>query len=217
MRWAAGVAALALAVLAPPAAGKGLELALSADPPSPRVGQQVEIALRGVPEQPLTQPCRDMRVIVVAPGTPVRRALRSLEGGAESRRIGRWAAFRLASLRSTGELRWTGRLRPNRPGNWTLAVPNWCAKGYVLPEGVERLELNVRPAERRRLALASVIPASPITSKASPATNSAGGRDAGPDRQLPATAGRRAGGAGGNDQPLDRWTASGAAGVSRCL
>ncbi len=87
-----------------------------------------------------------MRVVVVAPGVSVRRALRSLEGGVASRRIGRWDAFRLASLRSVGELSWTGRLRPNRAGRWTLVVPNWCAAGYVLPEGVRRLDLDVRSA-----------------------------------------------------------------------
>ena len=144
----AGVAVLCLAVLAPPAAGKGLDLSLRADQRSPSVGRQVEITLRGSAEGSPTETCRGMRVVVVAPGVSVRRALRSLEGGVESRRLGRWGAFRLGSLRSTGELRWTGTLRPNRPGRWTLVVPNWCAPGFVLPEGVTRLELDVRPADR---------------------------------------------------------------------
>jgi hypothetical protein len=144
----AGVAAICLAVLAPAAAGKGLDLSLRADQRSPSVGQQVEISLRGSAEGSPTQTCRGMRVVVVAPGVSVRRALRSLEGGVESRRIGRWNAFRLGSLRSAGELRWTGTLRPNRPGRWTLVVPNWCAPGFVLPQGVTRLKLEVRPTDR---------------------------------------------------------------------
>jgi hypothetical protein len=135
---------VALAATAPLAAGKGLDLTLETDPGSPAVGERVEVTLRGVADEALTQPCRGMRIVVVAPGVSVTRALRSLEGGVESRRIGRWDAFRLASLRSVGELRWTGRLRPNRPGRWTLVVPNWCAQGYVLPQGATRHHFDVR-------------------------------------------------------------------------
>src|SRR5690606_3883189 len=91
-----------------------------------------------------TGPCRRMRIVVVAPGVSVRKALRSLEGGLQSRRIGEWDAFRLASLRSTARLRWSGKLRPNRPGRWTLIVPSWCSAGYVLPHGAERLDVGVR-------------------------------------------------------------------------
>jgi hypothetical protein len=148
MKQAVAVVAAGLAVLAPPAAGKGLDLSLRADVSRPSVGQEVKVTLTGVADPELTQPCRRMRVVVVAPGVSVKRALRSLEGGVRSRRIGRWDAFRLASLRSVGELRWKGTFRPGRPGRWTLVVPNWCAAGYVLPEGVERLELDVRPAAR---------------------------------------------------------------------
>jgi len=148
MKRGAGIALLCLAVMAPFAAGKGLDLSLRSDHRSPSVGQRVEISLQGIADETMTQPCRRMRVVVVAPGVSVTRALRSLEGRAESRRIGRWGAFRLASLRSVGELRWAGRLRPNRAGRWTLIVPNWCAAGYVLPRGVERLHLDVRPATR---------------------------------------------------------------------
>ena len=144
------VAALAAAAaMAPSAAAKGLDLSLSADPQRPSVGRQVEIALRGAADPEVTRPCRAMRVVVVAPGVSVKRALRSLEGRADSRRIGRWGAFRLASLRSVGELRWEGTFRPHRPGRWTLVVPNWCAVGYGIPEGGERLELDVRPAAAR--------------------------------------------------------------------
>ena len=144
----AGIAALCLAVLAPAAAGKGLDLSLRSDHRSPSVGQQVDITLRGAAEHAGMQSCSGMRVVVVAPGVSVKRALRSLEGGPGSRRIGRWDAFRLGSLRSVGELRWTGTLRPNRAGRWTLIVPNWCAPGFVLPQGVTRLELDVRAAGR---------------------------------------------------------------------
>ena len=137
---------LAACAVASPAAGKGLDLSLRSDDVQPRVGEQVRISLRAVADEPVTVPC-SMRIVVVSPGVGVRRALRSLEGRPEPQRIGSWGAFRLASLRSTGELEWQGRLRPNRPGRWTLVVPNWCAEGYVLPEGVKRLHLDVRPAE----------------------------------------------------------------------
>lgn len=147
MRWAWAGALLLVAAVVLPAAGKGLDLSLRADDTSPMVGRQVTIALRGAADAPI-EPCRRMRVVVVAPGISVRRALRSLEGRVVSRRIGRWDAFRLASLRSVGELSWRGRLRPNRSGRWTLIVPNWCVEGYVLPEGVTRLYLDVRPANR---------------------------------------------------------------------
>lgn len=142
------VALSVLALSAPVGAGKGLDLSLRADPRGPSAGQLVEIGLRGTADEPLTQPCRGMRIVVVAPGVSVKRALRSVEGGVESRRIGEWNAFRLASLRSVGELRWTGRLRPNRAGRWTLVVPNWCAAGYVLPEGVSRMYVDVHSAPR---------------------------------------------------------------------
>lgn len=145
---ALAVALLVLALCAPLGAAKGLDLSLRADPARPGAGQPVEITLRGTADEAMTRPCRGMRVVVVAPGISVRRALRSLEGGVESRRIGRWDAFRLASLRSVGDLRWTGRLRPNRIGRWTLVVPNWCAAGYVLPEGVSRLYVDVHAARR---------------------------------------------------------------------
>lgn len=144
-RWLVLVAVATLAV-ASFAAAKGLQLTLRADDRTPTVGQQVRIALRGIPEYPLPGPCLRMRIVVVSPGVSVKRALDSLEGQKESRRIGDWGAFRLASLRSTAELQWHGVLRPNKPGRWTLVVPNWCAAGYVLPEGVKRLHLDVEPA-----------------------------------------------------------------------
>jgi hypothetical protein len=139
--------ALATLVAAAPAAAKGLQLTMRADDRTPAAGQRVQVSVRGVADEAVTQPCRRMRVVVVSPGVSVKRALRSLEGGTVSRRIGAWGAFRLASLRSTGELRWEGLLRPHRPGRWTLVVPNWCAAGYVLPGGVARIHLDVRPAD----------------------------------------------------------------------
>jgi len=147
VKWrAAGAAAGCLAVLAPLAFGKGVELSLRADDSGPQVRQQVTITLQARLDPEITQACDQMRVVVVAPGMSVRRALRSLEGGKQSRRIGHWDAFRLESLRPNGELRWVGRLRPNTTGRWTLVVPNWCgAGGYVLPAGVKRLYLDVTP------------------------------------------------------------------------
>jgi len=142
--WRAAGAAGCLALLAPLALGKGVDLSLRADDRTPDIGQQITIDLRARLDPQITQPCDRMRVVVVAPGVSVRAALRSLEGGKQSRRIGQWGAFRLESLRPNGELRWVGRLRPNATGRWTLVVPNWCgAGGYVLPEGVKRLYVNV--------------------------------------------------------------------------
>jgi len=144
LKWRAAGAAGCLAVLAPLALGKGVDLSLRADDRSPNVGQQVTIDLKAQLDPEITQACDQMRVVVVAPGVSVRKALRSLEGGKQSRRIGHWGAFRLESLRPKGELRWVGRLRPNKTGRWTLVVPNLCgAGGFVLPEGVKRLYLDV--------------------------------------------------------------------------
>jgi hypothetical protein len=134
------------AALAPAAAAKGIEFSLDAGDGTPAVGQRVALTLRGVLDERVEQPCLRTRIVVVAPGVSVKRALRSLEGGRESRRIGRWDAFRLASLRSVAQLTWTGRLRPDRPGRWTLVVPNYCALGYVLPLGAARFHLDVAPA-----------------------------------------------------------------------
>jgi hypothetical protein len=146
VKWRSAGALGCLAILAPLAFGKGVDLSLRADDRSPNVGQQVTINLKAQLDPEITQACDQMRVVVVAPGVSVRRALRSLEGGKQSRRIGHWDAFRLESLRPIGELRWGGRLRPNKAGRWTLVVPNWCgAGGYVLPEGVTRLNLDVTP------------------------------------------------------------------------
>jgi hypothetical protein len=136
------------AVLAPAAAGKGIAFTLDAGDRSPAVGEQVRLTLRGVMDDGVDQPCLRTRLVVVSPGVSVKRALRSLEGGRESRRIGRWGAFRLASLRSVAELTWTGTLRPNRAGRWTLVVPNLCALGYILPLGAARFILDVVPAAR---------------------------------------------------------------------
>lgn len=142
---AAAVALGILVVSAPTAVGKGIDLSLAADRTSPRVGEQIAITLRGTPTIPLSGSCRPMRIVAVAPGVGVRAALRSLEGGRVSRRIGDWGAFRLASMRSVGRLHWTARLRPGAVGRWTLVVPSVCAAGYILPEGAARLTVDVRP------------------------------------------------------------------------
>jgi hypothetical protein len=138
------VGLLGLVALPPQAHGKGIDLQLRTDVVEPGIGEPVHVSVRGRLEDGVTGPCRRMRVVVVAPGVSVRAALRSLEGRRQPRRLGEWDAFRLASLRSTGRLRWDGALRPNRAGRWTLIIPNWCAAGYVLPGGAERLHLDVR-------------------------------------------------------------------------
>jgi hypothetical protein len=138
------------AVTAPTAAAKGVTFTLESGDRTPVVGERVTLTLRGLMDEGVEGPCLRTRLVVVAPGVSVKRALRSLEGGRESRRIGRWGAFRLASLRSVAELTWTGRLRPDRAGRWTLVVPNHCALGYVLPLGAARFPLDVarRPTAR---------------------------------------------------------------------
>ena len=72
MKRAVGIALLCLALVAPLAAGKGLDLSLRSDQQSPRVGQQVTITLHGVAAETVTQPCRRMRVVVVPPGVSVK-------------------------------------------------------------------------------------------------------------------------------------------------
>ncbi|MEW6581743.1 MAG: hypothetical protein AB1416_03170 [Actinomycetota bacterium] len=145
MRRTALTACLLLAVTATAASGKGIEYAFTVDTPHPVAGEQIRITLRATSTTPGEKlpACPQTRVVAVAPGVPVRRALRSLEGGVVSRRIGRWDAFRLASLRQTGDHTWTARLRPGTAGTWTLIVPNYCAAGYVLPEGAARHEITV--------------------------------------------------------------------------
>jgi hypothetical protein len=149
VRRSVALSLLFLAAAAVPAAGKGLDVDLRAVPGASVAGEQVRISLRAVSTIPGegVPRCDGMRVVVVAPGVSVKRALRSLEGGRVSRRIGAWGAFRLASLRPSGELRWSGVLRPGRPGRWTLVVPNWCTAGFVLPLGVTRSFIDVRPPD----------------------------------------------------------------------
>jgi hypothetical protein len=86
-----------------------------------------------------------MRVLAVSPSVTVKQALRVVEGGQVSRAIKPWAAFRLASLRRVDNETWVARLRPNVAGHWTLVIPNWCALGYVLPEGVLQHQLVIDP------------------------------------------------------------------------
>lgn len=145
MRTTIAAMVLLLASASPVASGKGVEFSLSVDRPSPVAREQVRITLVGtstIPGEPAPA-CAGMRIVAVAPGISVKRALRSLEGGVRSRRIGRWGAFRLASLRQVDDLTWTARLRPGTVGRWTLVVPNWCAAGYVLPTGVTRRQISV--------------------------------------------------------------------------
>lgn len=143
--WLALACLCALLALTGRADAKGVDIRMSASPASPRVGDHVHVSVRVRFTLPETREigCRHMRVVVVAPGVSVRRALGALEGGRVSRRLGRWDAFRLASLRGTRPLTWEGTLRPGRPGRWTLVVPNACAQGYMLPLGWTRMHLDV--------------------------------------------------------------------------
>ncbi|MGD9573371.1 MAG: hypothetical protein AB7V62_15950 [Thermoleophilia bacterium] len=141
---AAVLAAVVLLAGAGAAAGKGIQFRITTDPPQAVTGTPVRIAVAGRFEEGFVGPCLRTRVVVVAPGVSVRRALHSLEGGKTSQRIGEWDAFRLRTLRSTARLRWSGTLRPNRPGTWRLVIPNFCALGYVLPRGAFTHRLVVR-------------------------------------------------------------------------
>lgn len=123
------VIALSLVLLAATPAlahGKGVAASIEVDRSHVAAGELVTITVRlksEIPDQPITE-CRNMRLDAVAPGVSVRRALRSLEGDVPSRRIKRWGAFRLASLRQVGDdLTWSARLRPGAIGRWTLVLP----------------------------------------------------------------------------------------------
>jgi hypothetical protein len=138
------VSLVVVASTAPPAVGKGLELSLDVLPTAPVAGERLEIELRGELTVSTEKECSGMRVIAVAPGISIARALKVVEGGVGPRRIGARDAFRLQTLRRVGDLHWTARLRPSKPGRWTLVVPNLCSSGYVLPVGFLRRTIEVR-------------------------------------------------------------------------
>ena len=137
--------ALQLVLAAPLASSKGITFSIHTSPDRPTVGELVQITVRGASEIPgePTPDCVGMRVLAVSPTATVRRALSVVEGQRIPGRIGRWRAFRLGSLRRTDGDTWVARLRPNAPGRWMLVIPNWCAFGYVLPEGVLQHQLMV--------------------------------------------------------------------------
>lgn len=141
------VAIIALGALAAagPAAAKETRVHLSADPGAAVVGQRIAIGVRVqfMSDDEPEPRCRVMRVLAVAPGVSVQRALRVVEGQQTPGRIGAWDAFRLGSLKRTGPLTWRGVLRPNRPGRWTVVVPNVCSGGFVTPLGVTRAPIAV--------------------------------------------------------------------------
>ena len=138
-------AAAAVLLMAPLAAGKGIAFSIQTSPETPRVGEPVRITVRAASEVPGERPpaCQGMRVLAVSPAVGVREALRVVEGARVARPIHPWVAFRLKSLRRVDDATWVARLRPNRAGNWTLVIPNFCAPGYVTPEGVFRKDLAV--------------------------------------------------------------------------
>ena len=137
--------ALALLLTAPLAAGKGITFSIRTSPDTPKVGELVQITVHGVSEIPGERipACAGMRVLAVSPWVSVKEALRVVEGGRVSRSVRPWGAFRLASLRRVDNETWVARLRPNMAGRWTLVIPNWCAAGYVLPEGVLKQQIGV--------------------------------------------------------------------------
>lgn len=149
-RFAGSLVGLALLTATPFAAGKGITFTIQTRPDSPHVGELVRITVHGASETPgePTPACPGMRVLAIAPSVRVRDALPVVEGGRVSRSVGRWDAFRLASLRRVDDTTWGARLRPNAAGRWTFVIPNWCADGYVLPEGALQRHVVVRRAGR---------------------------------------------------------------------
>lgn len=132
------------------ATAKGIAVSIQALPETVSPGTPVRITVHvksDISGEP-TPDCVRMRILAVAPSVSVGEALRRVEGQAVAGRIDRWRAFRLGSLRRVDHDTWVARLRPNVTGRWTLVIPNWCADGYVLPEGVRQKPLVVRRSER---------------------------------------------------------------------
>lgn len=120
------------------AAAKGIAFSIQAAPEAVSPGTPVRITVHAksdIPGEP-TPDCDRMRILAVAPSVSVGEALRRVESATTSKPIDQRRAFRLASLRRIDHDTWVARLRPNVLGRWTLVIPNWCANGYVLPEGV---------------------------------------------------------------------------------
>ena len=119
-------------------------LTIAASSATARVGDVVTVTTRLEVPDGNGVPCPGMRIDAIAPGITIHRALKTLEGGQSSVAITR-RAFRLASIRQRGPQAWTARIRFPTAGRWRFIVPNWCAQGYVIPEGVATVTVDVTP------------------------------------------------------------------------
>lgn len=125
------IAAIATLVLIPDAEAK-FAVHLSIAPAQPRTGELATVRLRtgDTGDAPCT-----MRVVAVAPGASLVRALDALV-------IDRVRATPLGlrvRLRRGGATSWSGSVRFPRPGRWRVVVPNWCASGYAIPQPATRV------------------------------------------------------------------------------
>jgi hypothetical protein len=121
------VAALVALWLAPAAFAK-LHVSLFLSNAAPRVHQSVRVLLRT--EERVGSDCT-MRIVAVAPGIGMSRAVGAFVGGRGSaplRRLGFEPKVVRASARS-----WRATVRFPRAGRWRLVVPNECAPGYMAP------------------------------------------------------------------------------------
>jgi hypothetical protein len=116
---AVGGATLALVLAAPAHAKFPITLRLS--DATPRVGQQIRVAV-SIPARYAAG--ADMRLVAVPPRMGMYEAIKSEERHGVS----------LAKRGTT----WRGIVRFRRPGRWLLVVPNWGAPGYALPPPVIR-------------------------------------------------------------------------------
>jgi hypothetical protein len=112
-------AAVALVVAAPAAAKFPITLTLG--DATPRVGQQIRVAV-SIPARYAED--ANMRLVAVPPGMGMYAAIKAEE------RHG------VQLVRRGGT--WRGTFRFPRAGRWLLVVPNWGAPGYALPPPVVR-------------------------------------------------------------------------------
>jgi len=110
-----------LALAAPAAAHAKFAIRLTLSDSTPRVGQQIRVAV-SIPRRYAQE--AHMRLVIVPPSMGMYDAIK-----AEHR-------YGVDLTRSGGT--WRGTVRFSRRGTWRLVVPNWGAPGYALPPPVVR-------------------------------------------------------------------------------
>lgn len=121
------LAAILSLVVAPTAAAK-FAVHLAIRPGQPHVGELVTIRIRTGDFG--GGPC-NMRVVAVAPGASVQRALDALV--IDHVRTAPALGLRVV-LHRESTTAWIGTVRFGRSGRWRVIVPNWCAGGYAIPQ-----------------------------------------------------------------------------------